>query len=70
MAILQLSLPDSLKAAVEIQAAAAGCESVDDYIAGLIEADKLPPCIEPLNVGQLLKEMDATISAIKAAKPT
>jgi antitoxin ParD1/3/4 len=43
MATLQLSLPDTLKSAAQAQAAAAGCESVDDYIAGLIEADRLPP---------------------------
>jgi hypothetical protein len=41
MATLHLSLPDRLKAEAEARAAAAGCESLDDYIAGLIEADKL-----------------------------
>jgi hypothetical protein len=43
MATLQLSLPDKLKIAAEVQAVAAGCASVDDYIARLIEADELPP---------------------------
>ena len=42
MATLQLNLPETLKAAAEAQAQAAGCESVDEYIAGLIQADELP----------------------------
>lgn len=43
MATLQLNLPDALKAAALAQAQAAGCESVDEYIAGLIQADELTP---------------------------
>jgi antitoxin ParD1/3/4 len=58
MATFQLSLPDRLKAAAEAQAAAAGCSSVDDYIACLIEADELPPISNELEA-QLLNGLDS-----------
>ena len=43
MATLELNLPEHLKAAAEARAVAAGYESVDDYIASLIEADEVAP---------------------------
>ena len=58
MATLQLKLPDHLKAAAETQAAAAGCRSVDDYIASLIEADELPSISGELEA-QLLAGIDS-----------
>jgi hypothetical protein len=58
MATLQVILPDRIKAAAEAQAAAAGCGSVDDYIASLIEADELPPVGDELEA-QLLSRLDS-----------
>ena len=58
MATLQVSLPDRIKAAAEAQAAAAGCASVDDYIASLIEADELPPVSGELE-SELLRGLDS-----------
>ena len=58
MATLQVSLPDRIKAAAEVQAAAAGCKSVDDYIASLIEADELPPITGELE-SQLLSGLNS-----------
>jgi antitoxin ParD1/3/4 len=58
MATLQLSLPDSLKAAAEAQAAAAGYSSVDDYIASLIEADEPLPMTHELET-EILRGLDS-----------
>ncbi len=58
MATLQLNLPDALKAAALAQARAAGCESVDEYIAGLIQADELTPVDGELE-RQLLAGVDS-----------
>ena len=56
MAILQLNLPEKLKAAAEQRAAAAGYGSVDDYIASLIEADEIAPISDEMEA-ELLKSL-------------
>lgn len=58
MANLQLNLPERLKAAAEQRAAAGGYESVDGYIASLIEADDVAP-ISDETEAQLLKGLDS-----------
>ncbi len=54
MATLQLNIPDKLKAAAEERAVAAGYESVDHYIASLIEADEVAPISSEMEA-ELLK---------------
>ena len=58
MARLELNLPDRVKAAAEERAKAAGYASVDDYIAGLIEADDLAPISDELEA-EILKGLDS-----------
>lgn len=58
MATLQLNLPERLKAAAEARAAAGGYESVDSYIASLIEADELAP-ISGETEAELLKGLES-----------
>jgi hypothetical protein len=54
MARLELNLPERLKAEAEERALAAGYGSVDQYIASLIEADKLAPISDTMEA-ELLK---------------
>ncbi len=58
MATLHLNLPDQLKATAEQRAAAAGYDSVDKYIASLIEADDVAPISDELEA-ELLKGLDS-----------
>jgi hypothetical protein len=58
MARLQLNLSDDLKAVAEKRAAAAGYESVEAYIASLIEADQTAPISDELEA-ELLKGLDS-----------
>lgn len=58
MAHLQLNLPDRLKAAAEERAASGGYESVDDYIATLIEADRMAPISDDTEA-ELIKGLES-----------
>lgn len=58
MATLQLNLPEPLKAAAEARAAAGGYESVDSYIASLIEADQLAPISSEMEA-ELIKGLES-----------
>ena len=58
MTTLQLKLPDRLKAAAEARAVSAGYESVDAYIASLIEADEVAPVSDELEA-ELIKGLDS-----------
>jgi hypothetical protein len=58
MARLQVDLPERLKAAAEQRAAAGGYESVDSYIASLIEADGVAPITDEMEA-ELLKGLDS-----------
>jgi hypothetical protein len=58
MASLSLNIPDDLKAAAVSRAAAAGFSSVDDYIASLIEDDRLAP-LDAATEAELLRGLDS-----------
>lgn len=58
MANLALQLPDRLKAAAEARASAGGYESIDAYIASLIEADEIAP-ISDETEAELLRGLDS-----------
>jgi hypothetical protein len=58
MARLHVGLPERLKAAAEKRAAAEGYESVDDYIASLIEADEMASITDDIEA-ELLKGLDS-----------
>lgn len=58
MARIQLTLPDRLKITAEKRAAAAGYESVDDYIASLIEADEIAPITDEMEA-EILRGLDS-----------
>jgi hypothetical protein len=58
MAMLQLNLPERLKAAAEERAAAAGYGSIDNYIASLIEADEASPISGEMEA-EILKGMQS-----------
>jgi hypothetical protein len=58
MASLFLNIPDDLKAAAVSRAAAAGFASVDDYVASLIEDDRLAP-LDAATEAELLKGLDS-----------
>ena len=53
MTTLQVTWPDGAADAAKVQAASAGCASVDEYLAKLIEADVAVP-ISPAVEAQLL----------------
>jgi hypothetical protein len=55
---LELDLPERLKAAAEARAAAAGYDSVDSYIASLIEADEVAPISGEMEA-EILKGLDS-----------
>ena len=61
MARLNVNLPDHLRATAESRARAAGYASVDEYIAGLIEADNVAPISDELEA-ELLKGLDSGAS--------
>jgi hypothetical protein len=58
MATLQLELPDALKQAAEARAIEGGYDSVDGYIASLIEADEVAP-ISSETEAELLKGLNS-----------
>jgi hypothetical protein len=58
MTALQLNLPERLRAAAEARAAAGGYDSVDSYIASLIEADEIAPISDEVEA-ELLKGLDS-----------
>jgi hypothetical protein len=58
MARLEINLPERLKAAAEQRAAQGGYESVDSYIASLIDADGVAPIADDLEA-ELLKALDS-----------
>ena len=73
MATIELNLPDRLKVAAEARAAAAGYQSVDSYIASLIEADEMAPIsneqeaalLAGLNSGPAMDITSSLLSDIK-----
>jgi len=54
MARLEFNLPEQLKAAAEQRATAGGYDSVDSYIASLIEADETAPITDELEAELLM----------------
>jgi hypothetical protein len=53
MAMITVNLADELKARAEAQAADAGCDSLDEYLANLIESDVAVP-LDPALEAELL----------------
>jgi hypothetical protein len=58
MAVLQLQLPDRLKTLAETRAADAGFDSLDAYIASLIESDEAVPLSAELDA-ELIAGLDS-----------
>jgi hypothetical protein len=58
MPAFQLQLPQHLKRIAEQRAAAAGYESIDSYIASLIDADCVAPISEEMEA-QLIKGLES-----------
>jgi hypothetical protein len=58
MATLELNLPEHLKAVAKSRAIEAGYESVDHYIASLIEADEVAQ-ISDATEAKLLRSLDS-----------